>query len=248
MSPDSTLAKPEQRIADLERQLAASNAERDAALAREAATAEILQVINSSPRDLAPVFDAMLDRALRVCDAAFGFIANYDGEHFHMAAGRGLPPAFAAMVSMPYRPPTGAPSQRIIDGESFVQIADLREDEGTPRNLSPVHSALVETVGGRSFLTVPLRREDVLFGIIVIYRREVPPFTDTRIARLQNFAAQAVIAMENARLLSDMLCSIRPRPPRFWVSSTPRPVISRRCSMRYWRKHTLCVALPVASC
>jgi class 3 adenylate cyclase/putative methionine-R-sulfoxide reductase with GAF domain len=185
------------RIDELEAALSASGE-------REAATAEVFQVINSSHGTVAPVFDAMLERALRVSESAFGFIATYDGEHFHMAAGRGLPPAFAEIASRPYRPPPGAPTQRLIDGESFVQIADLLEDEFTVRGLSPVHRALVEAAGGRSFLTVPLRREGVLVGVIVIYRREVRPFTEQQVALLQNFAAQAVIAMENARLITEL--------------------------------------------
>jgi hypothetical protein len=145
-TPHSTLSNPDQTIANLRRQLAECKAELDQRIAerdafqrelvdaeeRQIATAEVLQVINSSRGDFAPVFDAILERALRVPESALGFIATYDGEHVQMAAGRGLPPAFAEMVSKPYRPPPFAPSQRLIDGESFVQIADLREDEGTP--------------------------------------------------------------------------------------------------------------------
>ena len=77
------------------------------------------------------MFNAILERALRVCEAAFGFITTYDGEYFHTMAGRGLPPAFAEILRIHYRPPQGAPAQRLIDSEPFVQIADVLEEEGT---------------------------------------------------------------------------------------------------------------------
>src|SRR5215471_10434564 len=129
--PDDTRIDLRQAVAELRRQLESRTAERDEALAREAALAEVVQVINSSPGDLEPVFDAILERALRVCEAAFGFITTYDGEHFHTMAGRGLPPAFAEILRIHYRPPQGAPAQRLIDSEPFVQIADVLEEEGT---------------------------------------------------------------------------------------------------------------------
>src|SRR5690349_12685416 len=90
-TPDSTLANPEQRIADLERQLAERTAERDEALERETAAAEVLQVINSSPGDLAPVFDAILEKATRLCEAPFGLLRTWDGERFHVIAAQGDP-------------------------------------------------------------------------------------------------------------------------------------------------------------
>src|SRR6202047_696952 len=156
------------------------------ALEQQTATAEVLQVINSSPGDLAPVFDAMLERALRVSESALGFIATYDGEHFRMAAGRGLPPAFAEIASKPYRPPPGSPTQRLINGESFVQIADLRRMD------HPIGRANVEA-GVLALLVVALRKDGALLGTISIARREPRPVHDKEIALLESFAAQAVI-------------------------------------------------------
>jgi hypothetical protein len=106
-TPDSTLANPEQLIADLQRQLAEREAELAEAREQQTATAEVLQVINSSPGDLGPGFDAMLDKALRLCEAAFGFLATYDGERFHHTSGRSLPPAFADLLREPRLPGVG---------------------------------------------------------------------------------------------------------------------------------------------
>src|SRR6516162_3268660 len=202
-TPDNTLANPDQRIADLERQLAASNAERDKAQAREAALAEVLQVINSSPDDLAPVFNAMLDRALEICGAAFGSLWTYDGERVHAVALRGQPPDSAKFLQGTPHPvgPDNAHG-RLLRGEPVVHIADVADDEAY-RTGDPVRRHLVELGGGRTLLAVPLHKDGQFLGDFVMYRTEVRPFSDKQIALLQNFAAQAVIAMENARLLTE---------------------------------------------
>ena len=166
-TPDSTLANPEQRIADLERQLAERKAERDAALQRETATAEVLQVINSSPSDLAPVFDAMLEKALRLCEAAFGFLGTYDGERFRAVAERGLPPALADFVRQPYQPHPGVPPEPLLRGEDLVHIFDVaaRPADG-PLSVARARALVVEVGGARTLLMVPLRKDGSLSSLI----------------------------------------------------------------------------------
>jgi GAF domain-containing protein len=170
------------------------------ALDQQTATAEVLGVINSSPGDLTPVFEAMLERALRLCGAAFGSLVSYDGEVFQHVAQRNLPQELVGRFGLPLRAQEGSLLHRLIDGENLVQIEDIAASS-LPSSLGG--RAALAAAGARAMLWVALRREDTLLGAINIYRTETRPFTDKEVSLLQNFAAQAVIAMENARLLEE---------------------------------------------
>jgi adenylate cyclase len=173
------------------------------ALEQQTATAEILQVINSSPGDLTPVFDAMLERALRLCEASFGILFIRDGERFGGVATRNLPPSLVDFVQEPFQHSPVGFLEKAARGQAFEHVTDLSAEalrvSGDPRA-----RAFVELGGARTTLSAALYKDDAVLGWFGIYRSEVRPFTDKQIALLQNFAAQAVIAMENARLLGDL--------------------------------------------
>jgi transcriptional regulator with GAF, ATPase, and Fis domain len=185
-------------------ELARCNSEYGEALEQQAATAEILQIINTSPGDLSPVFDAVLERAMRLCEAAFGSLYTYDGERFHSAAQRGVPAAYADFRAA--NPPASQPGgiiRRVLEANRPIQVLDVAATDAY-RAGQPSVRALADLGGAQTNLLVPLRKEGAVLGVISIYRQEVRAFSDRQIALLENFAAQAVIAMENARLLGEL--------------------------------------------
>jgi GAF domain-containing protein len=202
-TPDGTLADPKDHfIADLQRQLVECRAERDEALEQQTATAEVLHVINSSPGDLAPVFDAMLEKALRLCKASFGFLSRVEGEWFWNIAQRGAPSSLFEITAQPRKVVPGNVHYRLMKGEDLVHVADITTED-VYLSGNAVRQALADLGGARTVLWVALRKDNGLLGSFIVYRKEVRPFSDKQIALLQNFAAQAVIAMENARLLTE---------------------------------------------
>jgi signal transduction histidine kinase len=172
-------------------------------LQQQTASADVLRIISASPGDLQPVFATILDNALHLCEAAFGFVTTYDGERFERAAERGVPDALAAYLRKGMdQPRPGDAHWRLVAGEELIHSDQM--DEDAYRLGNPLRRAVVDLGGARTALVVALRKDKVLLGALTVYRQEVRPFTDRQVSLLQNFAAQAVIAIENARLLNEL--------------------------------------------
>jgi len=188
----------EESYAGLEQKVEQRTHELSESLEQQTATSQVLQVISSSPGDLKPVFDTMLDNATRICEAAFASMLLREGDAFRRVAIHNAPQAYLEFNERsPILTPQAASSlKRFVETKKVLHIPDMAAE--APED------PITKFAGARTLLVVPMLKEEELLGAMGIYRQEVRPFTDKQIELVQNFAAQAVIAIENVRLLNEL--------------------------------------------
>jgi signal transduction histidine kinase/CheY-like chemotaxis protein/HAMP domain-containing protein len=195
----------QESYAGLEKKVEQRTHELSESLEQQTATSEVLRVISSSPGDLKPVFETMLANAIRLCEAKFGFLWLSEGDGFRAVALHGVPPALAEDYEREpvIHPGPQIPLGRLVQTREVIQVADVTEDPGYLKGYQPI-VRLADVGGGRTLLLVPMLKENVLVGAISIYREEVLPFSEKQTELVSNFASQAVIAIENVRLLTEL--------------------------------------------